>query len=214
MYSIQTWGDGHSHERIITDDALNNKTSGFKRWELFMSRRYPDGVRKRPTNAGGVGSIVWSIGYGHAEDGDNEPKVIPADMELTEAEASDLLRRDIEPKARWVNARIKVPLTTYMFASLTSLAYQFGQGRLDAAARGERPVYNPDTAQIDFAPLIVEGERKFYPIVDLLNDSKYVKAFRLMLDLNFGQDGKRRDGLALRRAAEVGYAMTRKMIGE
>lgn len=202
MYPYQVWGAGHSHERIITPEA---QEMVFERWELYKPRRYPDGVRTRDTAAGLKGSTIWSIGFGHAEDGDNEPKIIPAELELSLAEARKLLRLDIAPKERWVNVRIKVPLTTFMYAALTSLTYQFGQGRLDLAAKGL--TINKDNEHV---PLIIKGEHKSFPLADLFNEGKYVDAAVMLTYLDFKKDGSFSKGLHLRRASETGWLMTRK----
>jgi GH24 family phage-related lysozyme (muramidase) len=171
MYSFKVWGKGHSNELIITPETL----AFVERWELFMPQRYEDGHRAD-------GSIIYSIGFGHAEDGDNEPKKIPADMVLTIEEARALLLKDIEIKARFVRTRVKVPISTYMFGAITSLVYQYGQGRVDKAA--EAGLFLP-----------------------ALNAGQYVKAFCQMLQLDKKKDGSVHPGLTLRRASEVGFLM-------
>lgn len=140
-----------------------------------MPRRYADGKRKD-------GSTIYSIGFGHSEDGDNEPKKIPEDMVLTLEQAEAILAADIAIKARYVNARVTVPLTSFMFGALTSLVFQFGQGRVDAANT----------------------------VIPLLNETNYIKAAVAMLALNKKRDGSELDGLTVRRASEVGFFFTKK----
>lgn len=165
------FGRGHSFDRVITPETV----ALIERWELFMPRRYADG--QRPD-----GSTIWSIGFGHAEDGDNEPKKITEDIALTIEQAREILAADINVKARFVNTRVKTSLTTFQFGALTSLTFQYGQGRVDAANT----------------------------VIPLLNDTNYIKAAVAMLALNKKRDGTDLDGLTVRRASEVGFFMTRK----
>src|SRR5688500_189865 len=120
MYSVKVWGNGHSNERIITPETL----AFHERWEMFIDHWYPDGHRAD-------GSVLWSCMFGHAEDGDNPPFKMTEGETFTMAQAQETLAKDIAVKERWVNARLppdKVPLTTFMYGALVSLAYQYGQG--------------------------------------------------------------------------------------
>jgi GH24 family phage-related lysozyme (muramidase) len=165
------FGTGHSFDRVILPETV----ALIERWELFMPTRYPDGK-----NADGT--VRYSIGFGHAEHGDHEPKIILNNMVLTIEQAREILTLDIATKARFVNTRIKVPLTNYMYGALVSLVYQSGQGRVDR-----------------------EGT-----IIPLLNEGNYVKAAVAMLAMNKKMDGTVIDGLTLRRATEVGFFMTKR----
>lgn len=180
MYSLRVWGNGHSNARIITPETV----ALIERWELFMPKRYADGVRKD-------GTTIWAIGFGHAEGGDNEPKTIPEDMELTIEQAREILAKDIAVKARWVDVRIpsdRVDLTTFMYGALVSLCFQFGQGRLDQAQTGI-------------------GIMQPFPFIKAFHAGRYVKAFTIIRDLNFKRDGTVHDGLTLRRCSEIAFAM-------
>jgi GH24 family phage-related lysozyme (muramidase) len=184
MYNQKVWGNGHVNDRVITPATL----AFLERWELFMPKRYNDGTwrvdfpphRKK-------GDIRWSIGFGHTEGGDHEPIIIPEDMELTLAEARELLLKDVSVKARWVDRRVplSISLTTYMYGALVSLVYQYGQGRVDKA--------------------IIE---KGWLLPHLLR-GQYVAAFCDLLKFDTKQDGTVHPGLTLRRASEVGFLMTK-----
>lgn len=214
MWNKQVWGAGHTDFRHIpsTLPSQHGRVIVFERWELFMEESYDDGVWDKeywaPPNMVGLGppdrkpgDIRWSVGFGHTEGGDNPPYLIGPGYKITRAQAGKLLEDDIRPKERWVNTRITVPLTPFMYTAIVSLAFQFGQGRLDAANKGL--TYKGE-------PLIVNGEPKTFPFIDQFNSNDYVDAFITILGLNFKKNGKSSKGLILRRASEVGYAMTRK----
>jgi GH24 family phage-related lysozyme (muramidase) len=214
MYATKVWGKGHTHERIIpsTLPSQHGRVIVFERWELYMGESYDDGVWDRDyweprtdpnrTPDRKAGDVRWSVGFGHTEGGDNPPYLIGPGYKISRVDAEKLLESDIGPKMRWVNARLgSVLLTPYMFTAITSLAYQFGQGRLDAANKG---------LTHDGKPLIVNGAPASFPFLDQFNHGDYVDAFITILGLNFKKNGKSSKGLILRRASEVGYAMTRK----
>ena len=162
-FRSDVYGDGHSFERELVPDTWPL----IKRWEDFSPIRYADGKLDD-------GQIVYSIAYGHAEYGDCAPFRIPADMVVTEAEGMEILKLDVARKAHFINVRVKVPITTYQFSALTSLAYQYGNGRLD--------------------------KTQLFP---LLNAGNHVDASCLMLDLNANTAGVVLRGLRVRRACEV-----------
>ena len=181
MYSYRVWGKGHSNELIITPETL----AFVERWELFIDHWYEDGIRDHDTPEGPKGSTIWSCCFGHAEGGDNPPFKMTPGQTFTIEEGRALLLKDFEIKARYVRTRVKVPLTTYMYGGLSSMVYQYGQGRVDAA---------------------VEKEGLVFPA---LNNGQYVKAFTQMLKLNKKKDGTESDGHTLRRASEIGFLMHR-----
>jgi GH24 family phage-related lysozyme (muramidase) len=162
------FGAKHSFERVIRPSFLPH----LKRSEAWRAKRYPDGKRAD-------GSIVYSICYGHKEDGDNPPFKITEDMEFTEEEGTAILIKDIERQAHYIDVRVKAPLTTYQFEGLSSLCFQYGLGRLD--------------------------KTNLFP---LLNAENYIDAFDLMLDLTTNTSGKVLKGLRFRRAAEVTHCLT------
>lgn len=183
-FSETVFGKGHSFERIITDDGIAVMT----RWETFQPKRYKD--------AHSTG-FRWAIGFGHTEGGDNEPKLIPADMEITYSEAIDILRADAELKARWLRKRILVPVTTPMFNALVSLTLNAGQGNV---AKG--------------------------PVLELLNQEKYIAACAAFVDperghifASYDKDGdgvideeekrQRINGLICRRSTEMALYLTK-----
>ncbi len=64
---------------------------------------------------------VWTIGYGHTE-------TAGPDQKISEREAEELLRRDLEPRERAVNQLVKVPLNQNEFDALVSFVYNVGIG--------------------------------------------------------------------------------------
>lgn len=167
-FRTDVYGAGHSFERKLEP----NIWPLLKRWEGFRAKRYPDGKKAD-------GTIVYSIGYGHAEYGDNPPYIIPEDMVLTEEQASDILRADAARKAHFIDVRVTQLITTFQFSALTSLVYQYGNGRLDKTG-----------------------------LFPLLNDGNHVDASVLMLTLNADTRGKVLRGLSIRRACEVEMFVT------
>jgi len=173
--TAKIFGIGHSFERVDIPETVPL----VERWETFIDHWYEDGIRKRDTPAGPKGSIIWSCCFGHAEDGDNEPKIMKPGQTFTIEEGRILLALDMKIKARYVDARVSVPITTFMRGALTSLVFQYGQGRFD--------------------------EENLIPI---LNEGKYTKFARSLLKLSKTTAGVDLDGLALRRACEVAFFMT------
>lgn len=66
---------------------------------------------------------VWTIGYGST-------RGVTEGMEITEEEADERLRKDIEVAERCVNASVKVTLTQGQFDALCSFAFNLGCGAL------------------------------------------------------------------------------------
>ncbi len=85
-----------------------------KQWEGYRDKAYKDG--------GGV----WTIGYGHTSAA-GAPKVVPG-MRITEQEAEEILRRDIDSVEAAVVNSVKVPLNDNQFAALVSFVYNVGEG--------------------------------------------------------------------------------------
>ncbi len=80
-----------------------------KRWEGLELQSYQD-------IAG-----VWTIGYGHTETAGPNQKI-------SEREAEELLRRDLEPRERAVGDLTSVPLNQNEFDALVSFVYNVGAG--------------------------------------------------------------------------------------
>jgi lysozyme len=62
---------------------------------------------------------VWTIGYGHTSG-------ISQGQSITQQEADDLLRSDIESFSNGVNDLVHVPLNQYQFDALVSFSYNVG----------------------------------------------------------------------------------------
>lgn len=171
MYSLLVFGEGHSIERKTIPETV----SLIERWELFIPNWYPDGTKEDE-------SILYSCCFGHAEGGDHDPKTMVPGQTFTIEEGREILANDIKTKSHWVDVRVKVPITTYMFGALTSLAFQYGQGRIDESGL----------------------------VIPKLNEGKYVQAAIEMLQLNKTKAGDVLNGLTVRRACEIAFFMTKK----
>ncbi len=88
----------------ISDSGLES----IKRWERFRSAPYNDGYGN------------MTIGYGHL--------IQPGEKfgTLTQAEALEILRRDIAWAESVVNQLVRVPLTQSQFDALVSLVFNWG----------------------------------------------------------------------------------------
>ncbi|MBK6999344.1 MAG: glycoside hydrolase family protein [Rhodoferax sp.] len=89
-------------------------TAVVKRIEGFFSAPYDDN--------GALPGGTWTIGYGSIVDANGHP-VSPATPPITEAEAEQWLRRDMEGAARDVKLRVKVALLECEAAALISWTY-------------------------------------------------------------------------------------------
>lgn len=65
--------------------------------------------------------MVWTIGYGHTHG-------VKVGDTITEEEAEELLREDLQEAEEVVSAQIKVPLSQLEFDALVSLVYNIGAG--------------------------------------------------------------------------------------
>jgi lysozyme len=104
-------------------------TAVVKRIEGFFAAPYDDN--------GSLPGGTWTIGYGTIRDADNEP-VTPATPAITEAEAVQLLMRDMRGAARDVAMRVTVPLLTCEAAALISWTYNLGGGNLGSSTMLKR----------------------------------------------------------------------------
>ncbi|MBF2003654.1 MAG: lysozyme [Synechococcales cyanobacterium C42_A2020_086] len=66
---------------------------------------------------------VWTIGYGTTSG-------VRPGMVITEAQAEELLKRDLARFERAVSDLVEVPLTDDQFSALVSFAYNVGEGAL------------------------------------------------------------------------------------
>ncbi|MBW4466488.1 MAG: lysozyme [Pegethrix bostrychoides GSE-TBD4-15B] len=66
---------------------------------------------------------VWTIGYGTTSG-------VRPGMVITEAQAEELLKRDLNRFERAVSNLVNVPLTSAQFSALVSFAYNVGEGAL------------------------------------------------------------------------------------
>lgn len=99
----------------------SSATAVVKRIEGFYSKPYDDN--------GSLPGGTWTIGYGTIVDAKGKA-VTPTTPEITEAEAEQLLRRDMDGAARDVKIRVAVPLAVCEAAALISWTYNLGGGNL------------------------------------------------------------------------------------
>jgi lysozyme len=96
----------------MTDDGLEL----IKQFEGFRGAAYRDAVG------------IWTIGYGHTSMA-GAPEVV-AGLAVSEAEAGEILARDVEKFATGVRALVRVALSDGQFSALVSFAYNVGLGAL------------------------------------------------------------------------------------
>lgn len=104
-------------------------TAVVKRIEGFFAGPYDDnGARPGGT---------WTIGYGTIIDGAGR-KVTPATPPVTEAEAEQLLMRDMKDAAEGVARLVRPALRRHQAAALISWTYNLGAGNLKASTMLKR----------------------------------------------------------------------------
>lgn len=145
--------------RAINDDGLEL----IKRWEGKYLKAY-HGAADRPG--------LLTIGYGHT-DAAGPPKVTPG-MQISDEEASRILRRDLGKCEAAVERMAKVPLNDNQFATLVSFTFNCGEGALAGSSLLRK---------------LNAGDYESVP-TELM---KWTRA-----------NGKRVEGLVNRRAAEAG----------
>lgn len=71
---------------------------------------------------------VWTIGYGHTASA-GSPRPVSG-MRITESEAEEILRRDLNQYEDAVTSSVKVPLSSNQFSALVSFTFNLGAGNL------------------------------------------------------------------------------------
>jgi lysozyme len=99
----------------LTKDAKSVSENGVKLIKEFEG--FPYGGRPYQDSVG-----VWTIGYGHTEGVSSRSKP------LTEAEASQLLLKDLNQKYAPYVSNLKLKFTQNQFDALTSFVYNVGSG--------------------------------------------------------------------------------------
>lgn len=95
-----------------------------KEFEGFVPNWYPDPAH---------GWKVPTIGYGHTDAAGSPKYASSKSLKLTEAEASEILRRDIQRYEADVARLVKVPLNENQNAALVSFTYNLGAGNLGSS---------------------------------------------------------------------------------
>lgn len=103
---------------------------------------------------------VWTIGYGHTGE------VKPGDK-ITELEALQLLRQDVETAEKAVSALVKKPLNQNRFDALVSFVYNTGSGNFAGSTLLKKINHNPDDPAIatEFRKWVYGGGRQLPGLV-------------------------------------------------
>lgn len=87
-----------------------------------------EGLRLDAYPDAGYGWARATIGYGHTSQAG--PPNVTRGMRITEAEATEILRRDLARFEGYVNSSVHVPLTQPQFDALVSFTFNLGPGNL------------------------------------------------------------------------------------
>lgn len=98
----------------MTNPINEASLSLIKRWEGCKLTSYKDIVG------------VWTIGYGHTSMAG--PPSVKAGMKITQQEAEDILKKDLEKYIKAVDDAVKVPVDENMRGAMVSLCYNIGPG--------------------------------------------------------------------------------------
>ncbi len=128
-------------QQRMGEAALDRLT---KPWEEFVGYPYDDKVPKRRNAQGRLAYPVWNggprrgtitVGFGHTDAAgpglDFGPKIVPG-MTLSEAEACELLLRDMAPCERQVRGWLKVPVTQHEYEGLVDTDFNCPSAALAA----------------------------------------------------------------------------------
>ncbi len=106
-------------------------------------------------------SGVWTIGYGHTSQAG--PPAVTRGMRLSEPEAENVLRADVDAFARGVTAELRRDISDAQFSALVSFAYNVGLG----AFRSSSVLKAVNAGDFDAVPrrlgLWVKGGGKLLP---------------------------------------------------
>ena len=93
---------------------------------LHLTEQF-EGVRLTAYPDPGTGGDPWTIGYGHTG------ADIHAGFTITQAQAEEYLRQDVQKAAANVNTHVKVEITQDEFDALVDFAFNCGCGNLDTS---------------------------------------------------------------------------------
>jgi len=93
---------------------------------LHLTEQF-EGVRLTAYPDPGTGGDPWTIGYGHTG------ADIHAGLTITQAQAEEYLRQDVQKAAANVNTHVKVEITQDEFDALVDFAFNCGCGNLDTS---------------------------------------------------------------------------------
>lgn len=106
---------------------INAETeAALKQWESFVPYVYDDAetkLKKTRLRPGMKVRGTATIGYGHTG-----PDVYPGAPDITEPQALELLRHDLDPCELCIAKNVKVELTDFQFGALVMFAFNAGIG--------------------------------------------------------------------------------------
>lgn len=102
---------------------------------------------------------VWTIGYGTTKD-------VKPGMTITEIEAENLLKRDLEKFENQVNS-LNLPFNQNQFDAIVSFTYNLGFGNLKSSTLLKKATanVNDDTIRIEFLKWVYAGGKKLEGLV-------------------------------------------------
>ena len=106
---------------IVINDACIDLIKSFE--GLFLNA-YHDKIDKDGIDTIGYGTIIYPPNYMGGK------KVQVGDPKITEQQAADFLRWEVELKAKAIDPLLRDDLTPNQFAALISFAYNLGEGSL------------------------------------------------------------------------------------
>ncbi|MET0183680.1 MAG: lysozyme [Caulobacterales bacterium] len=125
---------------------------------LGLIKRF-EGFRAEPAELSNDG---WVVGYSHV-------RIAARGSNITETEAVILLRRDLAPVERFVNAKVTVPLTQNQYDALVSFCFSVGQTafeKSDVLRKVNAGQIAPAACAMDaWRKSAISGEPKVYEVL-------------------------------------------------
>lgn len=188
--NIRIFGNNHSFERVIPLKALAN----LKRYETCKLMPYEDS------------DGLLHQGYGHGPKA-GPPEILPG-VAWTKEYASQVLMDDVRNFSAIIDKWISVPVTSFMFGALVSLAYNVGPGRLKNESQVLTLINQGryTKAAVEFLTLntVQISKEEYYKLVLITPEIVIATLDEEKNDVY----RKKLDGLILRRCCEIEVFMT------
>jgi lysozyme len=113
-----------------------------KSFEGFSAKAYHDSIDPKGVDTIGYGTIQYPPTYMGGK------KVQVGDPDITEAQAVEFLKWEVELKTKFVDALIIDTLTPNQFGALVSFAYNLGEGALKGSTLRKKVNANPSDPTI------------------------------------------------------------------